>query len=122
MQRRGQPTAGGEIVPRALGPDEVQRVGAIETILDARAAAEVEKAGAAAHCDVLAVVDPLAGVGIDERAGPAAEPAGLLKQFDPQAAFHGGDGGGQPGQPAADDGDGGGRKAEGGGGRERGEG
>ena len=84
VQRRGQPAAGREIALAALGTDEVQRVGALEAVVDAGAAAEVEKLGAAAHRDVLAVVDPFAGFRIDERSGPAAERLGLLEQFDAQ--------------------------------------
>ena len=59
--------------------DEVQRVGPLEAVVDARAAAEVEKLAAAAHRHVLAVVDPIAGFCIDEGPSPAAKATGLLE-------------------------------------------
>ena len=82
VQRGGQPAAGREIALAAFGADEVQRVGAIETVVDAGAAAEVEKLGAAAHRNVLTVIDRVAGFRVDERTGAAAERLASLEQFD----------------------------------------
>ena len=87
----------------AVGADEVQRVGAIEAVVDAGAAAEVEELGAAAHRDVLAVVDRLAGLRIDERSGAAAEASWPARTVRRAAPLDGGNGGSQPGQPSADD-------------------
>ncbi len=87
VEGNGQPAAGGEIAPHGIGTDEVQRRRAIEAAVDAGAAAEVQKLGAAAQGDVLAIVDPVAGLRIDERACPAAKRFGLFQQFDPSTAL-----------------------------------
>ena len=105
VQRGGQPADGGEIAPAAVGPEEVQPAVALEAVVDAHAAAEVDQVGAAAHGNVLASVDPPAGRRILERAGPPAEPPPGLEQFDRDARLTQSRRRGQPGQAAADDGD-----------------
>ena len=103
MQGRRQPAARGDVVPCAVRPDEVQaKGGPLKAIVDSRAAAEIEKTGAAAHGDVLAIVDPLARFRIHQRSGPTAERFGLLEQFDAKASLYRGNRGGQPGESAAD--------------------
>ena len=72
MQRGGQAAAGREIVlPAGLvgkirRANEVERSHALEAIGDADSAGEIEQFGAAAHADVLAVVDQHTVCGIDE--------------------------------------------------------
>jgi hypothetical protein len=77
----------------------------VEQAVDGGAPAEIEKIRAAAHGDVLAVIDHCAVGRIEKRAGAAAELAAGFKEFDLAAAFDEGDSGGEAGQPAADDGD-----------------
>jgi hypothetical protein len=62
MQGRRQPTTGREVVLCAFGRDEMQRRLPLETVFDLRATAEIQKAGATADRDVLAVIDPLTGL------------------------------------------------------------
>jgi hypothetical protein len=103
VQRRGQPTAGREIALAAFGADEMERVGAIETIVDTGAAAEVEELAATAHRNVLTIIDQLAAGRSDERAGAAAEGSSSLEQFDSTTPLDGGDGRGDARKSPADD-------------------
>ena len=75
----------------------------LEAVGDARAAAEIQKTGAAAHGNVLAVIDAVARFRVHKRSSPAAETVCLFEQFDVEPALSGGDRGGQSRQPAADD-------------------
>ena len=104
VQRGGQPADRPKVALRAVGTEKVERPGALETIVRARAAAEIQEVGAAAQGHVLAGVEQAPGAGIDERAGPAAEVRGLLEKFHLAAVLGQGCRGADAGQAAADDG------------------
>ncbi len=97
----------------AAGPARAVRSGAqdgdVEALLELHVAGrpysaqEVEVGGAAAQEDVLAVVDLEAVMG--ERPCEAAQPGPLLQQRDLRSGVRTGEGGRDPGQPAADDDD-----------------
>ena len=113
MQRRRQPAAGGEVVTRAVGAEEMQRRVAIEAVGGFRAAAEIQEVRAAAHGHVRRKIDELIGLGVVIRAGPAARRRGLFEQFDVETLLHRRHGCRQSGHAAADDGDGRLRRAAG---------
>ncbi len=106
VQRGGQPGGRGEVAPRAVGTEEMQRRAAPEAFGHAQAAAEVDQVGAAAHRHVLARIDELPGLPVAEGSGPSAESGGLLEQFHAAAMLGGRGRGAEPGQPAADNGNG----------------
>ena len=58
-----------------------------------------------AHADVLAVVDRLAGLSVDDRSRPPAPARPRFQQGHPDVPLRQRRGGGEPGQSAADDDD-----------------
>ena len=122
VQRSRQPAAGGEIITRAVGTEEVQRRVAIEAVGGFRAAAEIQQVRAAAHGHVRRKIDELIGLGVVIRAGPAARRRGLLEQFDVETLLHRRHGRRQSGHAAANDGDGRLRRGRGSGGHGMGQG
>ena len=81
VQGSGQ-TVGGEGADAAVGRHEEEAALGSEEMIDADGPAEVGEVGAAAHADVLAGVEELAGGGVGEGAGPAAEPAAQFEEGD----------------------------------------
>src|SRR5690349_7418060 len=103
MQRRGKRRRR-KPACSSVRSDECECGFPLEEALDAERAAEVLKVRTAAEVDVLTIVDGFAGRLINERAR-AASPAGTrLEQRHAQPRAPGeGRGGGQSGQPSADD-------------------
>ena len=104
MERGGQPTDGGKIVLSVVRSEKMQGFVPLKAIFNSGAAAKIEKIRAAAHRRVPAVIDGSAVPRFLERAGPAAEPAALLEQFDLETVLHGRRRRGHARQSAADDG------------------
>ena len=102
MQRSGK-RAGTKPVHDSVGADKKQLPLGPQQIRNPHGFAEMLKVGAAAHADVLAVVDQLAGGLIDERTGPAAQPGSGFQQRHRQFSFRQSDRSRQPGQSATDD-------------------
>ncbi len=106
MQRRGQPAAGGEVVARAVGAEEMQRCVAIEAVGGFRATAEIQQVRTAAHRHMWRKINELIGLGVVIRAGPAAQCRGLLEQLDVETLLHRCHGCRQSSHAATDNGDG----------------
>ena len=68
-----------------------------------QSAIQIQQIGAAAQQHMLAVVDLLTRLGIDEGTGPTAEGFSGFDQRDAQTGGFQGDGGGDAGDTAADD-------------------
>jgi hypothetical protein len=75
----------------------------MKVVADADGAAKVIEVGAAGHADVLTGVEELAGVGIVEGAGAAAEALARFKKGGAKAAGSEAGGGGESGESGADD-------------------
>jgi hypothetical protein len=102
---RGGPSVGLEDTPAAIRGQEVEPGLRREQVADGKGLEEVCEIGAAAHADVLAGIDELAGVRVCKRTGAAAEAMTRLQDRHAEAALRQGGRGGQSGQSASDDGD-----------------
>jgi len=78
---------GFKVIAGAIRPEEMQDAVVAEEILDAHASAKVGQVRAAAHADVLAMIDQLARGGIAITCGPAAQATSCLEQFDVSAGL-----------------------------------
>ena len=86
----------------SIWADEKQFPLSPQQVRDPYGFAEVPKVGAAAHADVLAIVDQFTGGLIDKRAGPSAQPGTGLQQRHRDVTFRQSDRSRQPGQSATD--------------------
>lgn len=110
VKGRGEVQGSGEegffqAIDDAVAGNEVEFGFGTEELIDLDGATEVKEVGAAAEGDVLAVVDPFAGLTIEEGTGATAETGTGFEESDGTAARSEGGGGGETGESAADDDD-----------------
>ena len=105
VERYGQPACGRKIVPGSVRGNEMQAAMACEALGDAGPAAEIGQIHAAAHPDMLAVIDPRSGMRLQKRPRPASQPPSAFEDLHTDPMFGGRRAGRQAGQTAADDGD-----------------
>ena len=85
MQRRGN-RIGAKLTHPSVRGHEVEALLRLNPTIDANGPREVLEVGAAAHADVLAGVDELAGRGIGEGASSAAKTVARFEQRDLKSA------------------------------------